>query len=92
MQSGWVKEEAQIGADRNCLIPIVIDSTKPPFGFGQYQTLTLDLSTRRVPIAVFTGLVESILALPVPGSSSKLLAGNAPPFKLADEASPHRVA
>ena len=65
-ESGWVKE-AQNGADRNCLIPVLIDSTKPPLGFGRYQALPLELSARSVQRTLFTALVESILALPLPG-------------------------
>lgn len=38
---GWVKDEAQEGADRGVLIPVLIDGAKIPMGFRQIQTANL---------------------------------------------------
>lgn len=44
--SHWVHDEATRGRDRRCLVPVSIDGTPPPLGFGQFQTV--DLSKSRI--------------------------------------------
>ncbi len=39
--SHWVQDEAARGRDRGCLVPVTIDGTMPPLGFGQFQTIDL---------------------------------------------------
>jgi tetratricopeptide (TPR) repeat protein len=39
--SDWVKDEAQEGANRNVLVPVLIDKVSPPYGFRQVQTADL---------------------------------------------------
>jgi adenylate cyclase len=39
--SAWVHDEATEGRDTGRLVPVTLDSTKPPLGFRQYQTLDL---------------------------------------------------
>jgi len=39
--SQWVREEARMGRDKNCLIPVMIDASQPPFGFGEVQAANL---------------------------------------------------
>lgn len=39
--SQWVREEARIGRDSGKLIPVMMDGTPPPFGFGELQTADL---------------------------------------------------
>lgn len=39
--SQWVREEARIGRDSGKLIPVVMDGSQPPFGFGELQTANL---------------------------------------------------
>ena len=41
VQSHWVLDEATIGRDRGCLIPVRFDDTMPPLGFRQLQVLDL---------------------------------------------------
>lgn len=41
VQSQWVREEARIGRDAKKLVPIVLDSAMPPFGFGEVQAVDL---------------------------------------------------
>ena len=44
--SAWVQDEAGEGRDTGRLVPVVLDSTKPPLGFRQFQCV--DLSTWNV--------------------------------------------
>ena len=41
IESGWVRDEAQEGLDRNCLVPCCIDDVRPPLGFRSLQTSQL---------------------------------------------------
>jgi tetratricopeptide (TPR) repeat protein len=51
VRSAWVRDEAGEGRDRGRLVPVLIESVKPPMGFRQYQTI--DLATwnggKRIP-------------------------------------------
>lgn len=40
-KSQWVREEARLGRDKGVLIPVMIDSSQPPFGFGEVQAANL---------------------------------------------------
>jgi uncharacterized membrane protein YhaH (DUF805 family) len=40
-KSQWVREEARMGRDKSKLIPAMLDSTPPPFGFGEVQAANL---------------------------------------------------
>ena len=39
--SQWVREEARMGRDKGVLIPVMIDGSNPPFGFGEVQSANL---------------------------------------------------
>lgn len=39
VESDWVRDEAARGRDRQRLVPLKIDGTRPPLGFGQYQAI-----------------------------------------------------
>lgn len=39
--SQWVREEARMGRDKGVLIPVMIDASQPPFGFGEVQAANL---------------------------------------------------
>lgn len=41
VESHWVRDEAQRGLDRDCLVPLSIDGTTPPLGFRQVQLLNI---------------------------------------------------
>ncbi|MBA4162242.1 MAG: hypothetical protein C0515_09245 [Novosphingobium sp.] len=41
VESNWVRDEAQRGRDRQCLIPLTIDGTMPPLGFRQFQVIDI---------------------------------------------------
>ena len=36
-KSQWVREEARMGRDKSRLIPVRLDASAPPFGFGEVQ-------------------------------------------------------
>jgi len=40
-KSQWVREEARMGRDKGVLIPVMIDASTPPFGFGELQAANL---------------------------------------------------
>jgi hypothetical protein len=40
-KSQWVREEARMGRDKGVLIPVMIDGSQPPFGFGEVQAANL---------------------------------------------------
>ncbi|HVY87170.1 MAG TPA: DUF805 domain-containing protein [Caulobacterales bacterium] len=40
-KSQWVREEARMGRDHGKLIPVMIDATPAPFGFGEVQAADL---------------------------------------------------
>ncbi|HVV32279.1 MAG TPA: TIR domain-containing protein [Vitreimonas sp.] len=40
-KSQWVREEARLGRDKGVLIPVMMDASAPPFGFGEVQAANL---------------------------------------------------
>ncbi len=40
-KSQWVREEARMGRERAKLIPVMLDASQPPFGFGEVQAADL---------------------------------------------------
>jgi hypothetical protein len=47
VESAWVRDEAAEARDCGKLVPVAIDSTKPPMGFRQFQTIELFPGTGR---------------------------------------------
>ncbi|MEY2925540.1 MAG: hypothetical protein RL367_17, partial [Pseudomonadota bacterium] len=41
VNSNWVRDEAQHGRERNCLVPLTIDDTRAPLGFRQQQLINI---------------------------------------------------
>jgi hypothetical protein len=41
VESRWVREEAERGASRGCLIPVLVQRVDPPFGFGRIEAADL---------------------------------------------------
>jgi Flp pilus assembly protein TadD len=41
VHSGWVRDEAAVGRDKGCLVPVTLDGCQPPLGFRQYHTIDL---------------------------------------------------
>src|SRR4029453_14102144 len=46
IDSAWVHDEAAVGRDSGRLVPVMIEPTKPPLGFRQYQTVDLSVRSR----------------------------------------------
>ena len=42
VESDWVCDEAAQGRERHRLVPLSLDGTMPPLGFGQYQTIDFE--------------------------------------------------
>jgi TolB-like protein/Tfp pilus assembly protein PilF len=60
--SHWVHDEATRGRDLGRLVPLSIDGTRPPLGFGQFQTLDIPASGRAAA-AGLEALVRAVAAL-----------------------------
>ena len=41
VESNWVRDEAQSGRERGCLVPLSLDGTMPPLGFRQIQLIDI---------------------------------------------------
>lgn len=70
LESAWVRDEAAAGRDSGRLVPATIDSSAPPLGFRQYQTI--DLSGRKLHAnsKSFRALRDAINSVvSVPGSA-----------------------
>ena len=60
--SQWVRDEAAYARDRNKLIPVRIDASTPPLGFGQVQSISLDGSRQRdTAFAELCGAVRRLM-------------------------------
>ena len=59
IHSAWVRDEAAEGRDTGKLIPVILDSVKPPMGFRQYQTIDLSNSKGR-RTQRFEGLIDAV--------------------------------
>lgn len=46
VDSAWVRDEAAAGRDTGRLVPVRLDTSQPPLGFRQYQTVDLGKKTR----------------------------------------------
>lgn len=76
LASNWVLDEAAEGRDMAKLVPLVIDGSRPPLGYRQYQTIDLSCwDGGSLP----TLLVESINKLA--GSAEVVPTGALPPKK-----------
>ena len=62
LQSAWVQDEAAEGRDSGRLVPAVIDRSKPPLGFRQYQAIDLSGWKGRGTAAAIDSLHRAILA------------------------------
>ncbi len=49
VSSDWVLDEAQMALLTNRLVPVSLDGTQPPLGFGQLHTNTSRVRTARRP-------------------------------------------
>ncbi|GAA4642947.1 hypothetical protein GCM10023115_09070 [Pontixanthobacter gangjinensis] len=63
IQSHWVRDEATHGRDRGRLVPVTIDKTDPPLGFGQFQCIDLSQKSPKAGDPQFDRLVNSIITV-----------------------------
>lgn len=64
-RSAWVRDEAAVGRDRHCLVPLTLDGSLPPLGFRQFQTIDLSRWRGRGHPPQLDELIEA-LAAPTP--------------------------
>ena len=62
VSSEWVRDEAEVGRQRNRLLPVIFDSVAPPLGFRQLQSIDL---TKWRPGKADLALSELIRAIAV---------------------------
>lgn len=60
VESPWVRDEAAAGRDTGRLVPVSLDGTQAPLGFGQYQTIDFSNWRGRGKPSAFQNLVEAI--------------------------------
>ena len=67
INSDWVKEEANIGKQRNIIVPAKIDLIEPPLGFGRIQAADLtdwDGEAIHPGFAVFQSAISDLVTSP----------------------------
>lgn len=62
VQSAWVTDEAAEGRDSGRLVPVVIDDSKPPLGFRQFQSIDLSGWKGRANAPAINMLHEAIVS------------------------------
>lgn len=62
-QSHWVHDEATRGRDRGILVPLSLDGTEPPLGFGQFQVIALTKAKISPQDAQIQRMIRAIAAL-----------------------------
>ncbi len=60
VESRWVREEAEKGASRGCLIPALVEKVEPPFGFGRIQAANLSGWSGDESDPEFTDLLQAV--------------------------------
>jgi sugar/nucleoside kinase (ribokinase family) len=60
VESPWVRDEAAAGRDTGRLVPVSLDGTQAPLGFGQYQTIDVSSWRGRGKPAAFQKLLDAI--------------------------------
>lgn len=68
--SDWVKEEAQMGARRRILVPVLIEDIAPPLGFGRIEAAKLWDWDGVAPHPEYDGLLRAVRRLVGPSSAA----------------------
>lgn len=63
VQSHWVHDEATRGRDRRILVPLSLDGSHPPLGFGQFQSIDLARSKMTANDVGIQQMLRAIAAL-----------------------------
>jgi hypothetical protein len=91
VQSRWVREEAERGADRGILVPIFIERVEPPLGFGRIEAADLSRWKGEATDPEFGNVCDAItsfLKAPRQKASKTVEVGGAPP-KVTPPTPPH---
>jgi TolB-like protein/Tfp pilus assembly protein PilF len=62
-QSHWVHDEATVGRDRKCLVPLSIDGAEPPLGFRQFQVIDAAPAKVKAGSAEMQQMLRAVAAL-----------------------------
>ena len=71
--SHWVQDEASLGRDKNCLVPLSLDGSAPPLGFRQFQSLDISRGGMKASNPAMKRAVKA--AAEIMGRSTTPLAG-----------------
>lgn len=63
VKSHWVSDEATRGRDRRILVPLSLDGTEPPLGFGQFQVINLAAAKMRADDPAIQSMIRAIANL-----------------------------
>lgn len=63
VQSHWVHDEATRGRDRRILVPLSLDGSLPPLGFGQFQVIDLSRAKMAAKDESVQGMIGAIAAM-----------------------------
>ncbi len=66
VRSDWVRDEAAKGRDRKRLVPVSLDGTEPPLGFGQYHAIDFSRWDGTAASSEVTALIQAVNALATP--------------------------
>jgi len=61
--SHWVHDEAARGRDSGRLVPVSLDGTLPPLGFGQFQAIDVSHAAGKAGSEPFQKLIRAVAAL-----------------------------
>jgi TolB-like protein/tetratricopeptide (TPR) repeat protein len=79
-KSHWVHDEATRGRDRRVLVPLSLDGTEPPLGFGQFQVIDLSRAKLNVKDASVQSTIRAVAAMH--GREAPLMPNPRQPTKL----------
>lgn len=60
IQSNWVRDEAMVGRERACLIPLSIGGAMPPLGFRQFQSTDISAWTGSAQAPEIQALIRQL--------------------------------
>lgn len=61
-QSDWVKDEAAAAHEQSKLVPVLLDTERPPIGFRQYQAVSFDRRNAPADAPAFRQLTQALKA------------------------------
>jgi TolB-like protein len=70
VSSHWVHDEATRGRDRRVLVPLSLDGTPPPLGFGQFQAIDISHAKIAAKDTEMQRMVQAVAALHGDGAAS----------------------